>query len=60
MTKMISMLMTGFVLGITVSSYAAVVAGSDGYLLGWTVMHDGEEVCTDPWVWKITKEIECD
>ena len=32
---------------------------SSGPLTGWTVLADGEPVCTAPYVWPATKEIEC-
>ena len=59
MTRFLCGLVTGAVLGIALSASAAGVFG-DGYLTGWTVTHDGEEVCTDPSVSRATREIECD
>jgi hypothetical protein len=46
---------TSFVLG---GAYGPHLMGS-GYLQGWTIMHDGEEICDSPYVWDSTKEIEC-
>lgn len=38
----------------------AKVIGNAGYLFGWTVIYESETVCTDPYVWTATKEIECE
>ncbi len=53
----------GFILGVTVASgaaSAALVVGQNGYLSGWTVTKDGEEICDSPFAWTAIKEIECD
>jgi hypothetical protein len=54
----------GFVLGVgsalTVSAMAQRIVGRDGYLFGWTVTVDGRELCSDPFIWTATREIECD
>jgi len=50
----------GFFVGAAASAGAAVIAGSDGYLTGWSVTKDGEEICDSPYVWVGTREIECD
>ena len=51
----------GACLGTVASALAARVVGESGYLHGWSVMSaDGEEVCSDPYVWPPTHEIECD
>jgi hypothetical protein len=52
-------LITGLALGTALSAFAAGVFG-DGYLAGWSVNKDGEEVCADPYVYLDSKEIECD
>lgn len=54
----------GFVLGITTglagSVLAAQLVGGNGYLHGWDVMKDGKEICSTPYIWVRTREIECD
>ena len=52
-------LIAGLIMGSSVAAIAARVLG-DGYLTGWSVTKDGEEVCTDPHVDPANKEIECD
>ena len=53
----------GFILGATVASgaaSAALIVGQNGYLTGWSVTKDGEEVRDSPYAWTATREIECD
>jgi hypothetical protein len=50
----------GMALGTAVTSYAAKLVGENGYLRGWTVTVDREEVCSDPYVHVYSKEIECE
>jgi hypothetical protein len=50
----------GAFIGSATTAVAAQIVGSTGYLMGWTVEIDGEEVCEDPYVWTATKEIDCD
>ena len=38
----------------------AKVIGDSGYLMGWDVTYEGEVVCSDPYVWTASSEIECD
>jgi hypothetical protein len=57
--RFISGLIVGILLGTAMTAFAAGVFG-DGYLMGWSVSKDGEEVCNDPYVLPGTKEIECD
>jgi hypothetical protein len=56
--------LVGFVAGVlvggAVSVFAARIVGADGHLSGWEVHVDGEEVCSDPYIWTSTREIECD
>ena len=49
----------GLAIGASASAGAAVCAGT-GYALGWEVQKDGETLCSDPYIWAGTKEIECD
>jgi hypothetical protein len=44
---------------VTPAEAMAQIAGS-GYLFGWTITIGGEEICSDPYVWNATKEIDCD
>lgn len=62
----------GFILGLLLGLAATAGASrtvtpeegmahitGDGYLMGWTVTIEGEEICSDPYVWKATREIDC-
>jgi hypothetical protein len=59
MSRFVAGIIVGIFLGSMVSAYAAGIFGS-GTLNGWTVTKDGEEVCSDPDVDTLSKEIECD
>jgi hypothetical protein len=54
----------GFIIGLAagaaVPAAAAALVGSTGYLAGWSVTKDGEDICYMPFVWTATREIECD
>ena len=50
----------GLVLGSAIAVLAAQVVGSNGYLNGWDVTRDGETICSDPYVYVSSREIECD
>lgn len=54
----------GIVIGSTITLAASAVAqrlvGGDGYLIGWDVVLRGNTICSDPYVWSGTREIECD
>jgi hypothetical protein len=50
----------GVIASATVGVFAAQVVGGNGWLRGWSIMKDGEEICDDPYVWVSIKEIECD
>lgn len=60
MRRFVTGLTLGVFLGAATTALAAQVVGSSGYLMGWEVKVNGEEVCDDPYVWPGTKEIECD
>jgi hypothetical protein len=54
----------GFIIGLAagaaVPAVAASIVGSTGYLSGWTVTKNGNEICYMPYVWTSIREIECD
>jgi hypothetical protein len=50
----------GLVLGSAIAVLAAQVVGSNGYLNGWDVTRGGETICSDPYVYVGSREIECD
>ena len=54
----------GFIIGLAAGAAAPVAAatlvGNTGYLIGWSVTKDGEDICYMPFVWTATREIECD
>ena len=55
--------MLGIALGTVLSAYAAQrIVGDSGYLIGWDVvaLADGHLICSDPFVWTATREIEYD
>ncbi len=52
--------LAGLLVGGSLSAAAAKVLGDNGYLSGWDVISDDEVICSDPYVWTSTREIECD
>ena len=50
----------GIFFGAVTAGTAAVVAGDNGYMMGWEIKKDGEKICSDPYIWTEIKEIECD
>mgnify|MGYP001248757880 CR=1 FL=1 len=59
MSRFAAGLVVGLVLGACASVYAAGCFGS-GTAHGWTVVKDGDEVCSDPQIDNSSKEIECE
>jgi hypothetical protein len=59
MPRFVAGVIVGLFLGACASAYAAGCFGF-GNATGWTVVKDGEEVCSDPDINNTTKEIECD
>jgi len=53
-------LAAGLALGITTTAMAAQIVGGVGYLMGWDVVKNGDTICSDPFIWPATKEIDCD
>jgi len=51
-------LVLGIIIGLILGSVTSVIA--DGFAFNWTVTKNGRVICEDPWIWKSTKEIECD
>lgn len=38
----------------------AKIVGDNGFLMGYEITKDGETICSDPYVWVGTQEMECD
>lgn len=60
MRKFLAGVGVGLALGAASAAGAAQLVGNSGYLTGWSVVLDGEEICYMPFIWTATKEIECD
>jgi hypothetical protein len=54
-------LATGLALASVTAAVAATLEGDKGYLRGWDVTWgDGKTICSEPFVWPITHQIQCD
>jgi len=54
-------LLLGFFFGVVIPASAALLVGHTGYLTGWDVVTtSGRTICSDPYIWMGTHEIECD
>lgn len=60
MRKYLTGLICGIAIGAALPVAAATLVGGTGYLTGWTVTKNGDEICYMPYVWTATREIECD
>lgn len=60
MKKFILGFILGLLFGVVTAAYAAKIVGNNGYLIGWDVNYKGEIICSDPYIWTSTREIECD
>lgn len=60
MRKFLSGVAVGIFLAASVPALAAQIVGGNGYMIGWDIQKDGETICSDPFVWTATKEIDCD
>ena len=60
MKKLTIGFIAGLAFGAAVPAVAASIVGSTGYLIGWSVTKNGNEICYMPYVWTATREIECD
>jgi hypothetical protein len=57
MSRFLAGLIVGLLLGASASAYASGCFGH-GTAHGWTVIKDGDEVCSDPDINDSSKEIE--
>lgn len=53
-------LIMGLGIGVAATASAASMVGDNGWLMGWDVSVNGETVCSEPYIWVTTREIECD
>jgi hypothetical protein len=58
--KFISGFAFGAILAVGVTGWAAENSLTEmGYLIGWSVSSHGKDVCSTPFIWPATREIEC-
>ena len=60
MRKFLSGVAVGILIAASVPALAAQIVGGTGYMMGWNIQKHGKTICSDPYVWTATKEIECD
>jgi len=60
MSKFTLGFIAGLMLGAVAPAAAVSLVGGTGYLSGWSVTKDGDEICYMPYVWSSIREIECD
>ena len=59
MMRFVAGLMLGLCMGGSAAVAAADVFKENGGLRGWSVINDGEDVCTSLFVWHRRREIDC-
>jgi hypothetical protein len=60
MSRFVSGVILGVVLGAGVVAWGADTYARQNAMNGWTVEIDGDEVCSNPTMWRATRTIECD
>ena len=60
MRKFVYGCICGAAFATAISAFGAQLVGGGGYLTGWDVSKSGETICSDPFVYPGSREIECD